>query len=77
MAFTAVLLFGLSPALLDTGVKMPPASLWRAYKRRNVRGEYRDIAAHDGRPGGHKKSPPRVVPERALAIFKIFSPSPR
>ena len=41
---------------MDKGAKMPPAGHWRAYKRRNVRGEYRDIAAHAGQPGGQKKA---------------------
>ena len=31
MAFTAVLCFGLSPALPDMGAKMPPAGPWRAH----------------------------------------------
>lgn len=60
MAFTAVLCFGLSPALLATGVKMPPAGHRRPHKRRNVRGEYGDTAAHAVRPGGQKKARPGV-----------------
>lgn len=60
MAFTAVLRFGLSPALLATGAKMPPAGRRTAHKRREDAGEYRDIAAHAGRPGGHKKARPGV-----------------
>ena len=46
MAFTAVLRFGLSPALLATGAKMPPVGHRTAHKRRGAAGEYRDIAAH-------------------------------
>ena len=34
MAFTAVLCFGLSPALMDKGAKMPPAGRRRPHKRR-------------------------------------------
>ena len=60
MAFTAVLCFGISPALLDIGAKMPPAGPWRAYKRRKVGGEYRDTGGCVGRPGGHKKARPGV-----------------
>lgn len=50
--------------LLDTGAKMPPASLWRAYKRRKAVGEYRDTGGRAGRLGGHEKARPiagRVV----------------
>lgn len=42
MAFTAVLCFGLSPALLDMGAKMPLAGRGTAHKRREAAGEYRD-----------------------------------
>ena len=59
MAFTAVLCFGLSPALLATGAKMPLGGHRRPHKRREAGGEYRDIAARAGRPGGHKKARPR------------------
>ena len=76
MAFTAVLPFWARSALLDAGVKMPPAGRRRPHKRREAAGEYRDIAAHDGRPGGHKKPAPERL-GRALVVFKIFSPSPR
>ena len=62
--------------LLDTGAKMPPASLWRAYKRRKAVGEYRDAGGRAGGPGGHK-NPPQKSPGRAVVVFKIFSPSPR
>src|SRR5699024_4833427 len=58
MAFTAVLIFYLSSALLATGVKMPPAGRRMAHKRREVAGGCRDTAAHAGRPGGHKKARP-------------------
>lgn len=58
MAFTAVLRFGTCSALLAMGAKMPPGGHRRPHRRRNVRGEYRDIAAHAGRPGGHKKPAP-------------------
>lgn len=76
MAFTAVLCFGLSPALLDTGEKKPPAGHRMAHKRLESAGEYKDKGGHVGGPGGHK-NPPQVVPGRALVVFKIFSPSPR
>lgn len=55
--------------LLDTGEKMLPAGLWRAYKRREAAGGYRGTWA--------KENPPQESPGRALAVFKIFSPSPR
>ena len=59
MAFTAVLCFGLSPALMDKGVKMPPAGRRTAHKRRIVCREYRDTGGH---PGGNRgaKSRPRL-----------------
>ena len=76
MAFTAVLRFGTCSALLDMDAKMPPAGRRTEHERREVAGGYRDMGGHVGGPGEHK-SPPRVAPERALAIFKIFSPSPR
>ena len=59
MAFTAVLRFGLSPALLATGAKMPPAGRRTAHKRREAVGEYRDIAVYAGQLGGHEKASPR------------------
>lgn len=63
-AFAAILLFGVSPALLATGAKMPPAGRRTAHKRRKAGVEGRDIAASNGEPGGHKKARPiagRVV----------------
>ena len=69
MAFTAVLRFDISPALLATGAKMPPASPWRDYKRRNVRGEYRDKGVHVGGPGGHEKTRPRKAQGGKLSRF--------
>ena len=44
----------------DTGAKMPPGGHRRPHKRRNVRGEYRDIAVRSGRPEGRKKARPGV-----------------
>ena len=46
------------PVRLDTGAKMPPAGRGRPHKRRDAAGEYRDIAARAGRPGGQKKPAP-------------------
>ena len=40
------------------GRKMPPGGHRRPHKRRGDAGEYRDIAAHAGRPGGQKKARP-------------------
>ena len=37
--------------LLDTGAKMPPAGLWRAYKRREAAGGYRDMGKRKPAPG--------------------------
>lgn len=39
--------------------KTPPSGRNGPHKRRNVCGEYRDAAAHAGRPGGRKKGRPR------------------
>lgn len=50
--------FLLSPALLDTGAKMPLAGRGTAHKRREAAGEYRDKGGHVGGPGGHKKPAP-------------------
>ena len=58
MAFTAVFVFGLSPALLATGAKMPPTGRRTAHKRREATGEYRDKGGHVGGLGGHKKPAP-------------------
>lgn len=69
MAFTAVLCFGLSTALLETGAKMPPAGRRRPHKRRGAAGGYRGTRA--------KENPPQEGPGRALMVFKIFSPFPR
>ena len=60
MDFTAVLRFGTCSALPDMGAKMPPAGRRRPHKRREAGGEYRDIAARAGRPGGQKKARPGV-----------------
>lgn len=68
MAFTAVLCFGISPALLDADAKMTPAGRRTAHKRRETAGEYRDMG---------KEKPPQGSPGRAVVVFKIFSPSPR
>lgn len=76
MALTEVLCFGLSPALLDMGVKMPLAGRRMAYKRREAGGEYRDKGGHVGGPGGHKKTAPGK-PGAGAGGIKIFSPSPR
>ena len=57
MAFTAGLRFGLSPALMDKGVKMPPAGRRTAHKRREVAGEYRDKGGHVGGHTGQKARP--------------------
>ena len=59
MAFTAVLRFGFSPALLDTGAKIPPAGRRTAHKRREAAGEYRDKGGRVGQLGGHEKARPR------------------
>lgn len=69
MLFTAVFLFGACSALLDVGAKMTPAGHWRAYKRRGDGVEYIG--------GMGKRKPAPESPGRALAVFKIFSPSPR
>ena len=50
MAFTAVLLFGVRSALLDTGEKMPPAGHRRPRKRREAGGEHRDTLDAKTRP---------------------------
>ena len=68
MDFTAVLPFFARSALLDAGAKMPPAGYRRPHKRREAGGEYRDIAAHAGRPGGHKKARPGVGRVVAYAV---------
>ena len=51
MAFTAVLLFGVCSALLDTGAKMPPAGRRRPHKRREAAGGYRDMGKIKPAPG--------------------------
>ena len=51
MAFTAVLHFGISLALLAMDAKMPLADLWRAYKRREDAGEYKDMGKIKPAPG--------------------------
>lgn len=71
MAFTAVLRFGISPSLLDTGAKMPPAGRRTAHKRRGAAGEYRDKGGHVGRPGGHEKPAPGC-PRAGGGGIKIF-----
>ena len=61
MAFTEVLCFGLSPALLDTGAKMPPAGRRMAHKRQEAAGEYEDKGGHVGGHGGRKKTRPGLL----------------
>ena len=50
MAFTEVLCFGLSPALMDKGVKMPLAGHRRPRKRWEAGGEHRDTLDAKTRP---------------------------
>lgn len=71
MALTAVLRFGISPALLVTGEKMPPAGHGRPRKRRIICREYRDTAGH---PVGNRdaKNPPQVATGRAMVVSRFF-----
>ena len=52
--------FGLSPALLDMGAKMPSAGRRTAHKRRGSGGGCRDIGGRAGQLRGHKKARPGV-----------------
>ena len=69
MAFTAVLRFGLSSALLDAGANSRLEAVGRRTSGVEAAGGYRGTRA--------KENPPQESPGRALVVFKIFSLSPR
>lgn len=71
MAFTAVFRFGLSPALLDMGVKMPLAGRRTAHKRREGGGGYRDMGGALPASEGHKNRP-RIDQGRKLRYSRFF-----
>ena len=66
MAFATFLCFGLSPVMLSTVAKMPPAGRRTAHKRLEAAGEYRDKGGRAGGPGGHKKA--RPTPGRVAVV---------
>lgn len=67
MAFTAGLRFGISPALLATGAKMPPAGRRRPHKRR--------VAARGCRDMGKIKPAPEKPGAGAGGIQDFFAVS--
>ena len=71
MAFTAVLCFGLSPALMDKGAKMPLAGRRTAHKRREDGGGYRDMGGALPASEGHKNRP-RIDQGRKLRYSRFF-----
>ena len=76
MAFTAVLCFGACSALAGMGAKCRLLAVGRRTSGGKLAGSIGIWpTALDGLEG--MKKPAQVVPERALVVFKIFSPSPR